>query len=322
MLIMDVIGIGALNADLILRTNEIIKDGESQIKEIATVPGGSAANTIYGLAKLGLKTGFIGIVGKDQNGKMLLDSYRKVGTDIGHIKSTKMAKTGCVLCLSDLLGNRSMYIYPGANKLLSLVESDYNYAAGTTILHLSSFANPQQFQLQLILLDKVKNDVKVSFSPGMLYATTGLEHLKTIFSRTHILFLNKDEIEVMTGKSFAKGAAECQRAGCEIVVVTFGRGIVHHNNRICCYIRTGDSEYYIKTAPLIGSKNLETTGAGDAFMTGFLFSYFVKANLENCGRAGDTMARFAIAKTGARKGFPSLEQLKAKYTSDWKTELC
>jgi sugar/nucleoside kinase (ribokinase family) len=59
----EVIGLGALNIDHICKVEHILEDGETVVKESRLFPGGSAANTIYGLGKLGVSTGFIGAVG-------------------------------------------------------------------------------------------------------------------------------------------------------------------------------------------------------------------------------------------------------------------
>ena len=61
----EVVGVGAMNIDQVYRVERILLDGEASAEEPSLVPGGSAANTIYGLAKLGIKTGFIGAVGED-----------------------------------------------------------------------------------------------------------------------------------------------------------------------------------------------------------------------------------------------------------------
>ena len=88
----EVIGLGALNIDNIYRVERILEDGEAVVDEVKSFPGGSAANTIYGLAKLGVNTGFIGATGDDAEGKILLQDFEKAGVDIGQIKVKPKAK--------------------------------------------------------------------------------------------------------------------------------------------------------------------------------------------------------------------------------------
>ena len=62
----EVVGLGALNVDHMYRVERILDDGETVVNEAKSFPGGSAANTIYGLAKLGVNTGYTGVVGDDE----------------------------------------------------------------------------------------------------------------------------------------------------------------------------------------------------------------------------------------------------------------
>ena len=67
-----VIGFGALNMDYLYGVKQTVLDGEVPIDHIKAAPGGSAANTIYGLAKLGVRTGFVGAIGDDEQGETCL----------------------------------------------------------------------------------------------------------------------------------------------------------------------------------------------------------------------------------------------------------
>jgi len=75
----EVVGLGALNIDHMYRVERILDDGEAVVDEAKSLPGGSAANTIYGLAKLGVNTGYTGVVGGDEGGKILLQYFQEAG---------------------------------------------------------------------------------------------------------------------------------------------------------------------------------------------------------------------------------------------------
>lgn len=77
----EVVGLGALNIDHLYRVERILEDGESVVNETLSSPGGFAANTIYGLARLGVATGFCGIVGDDAEGRILIEDFAKDGVD-------------------------------------------------------------------------------------------------------------------------------------------------------------------------------------------------------------------------------------------------
>ena len=88
----EVIGMGAMNMDHLYQVERILSDGQAPVKNFQLLPGGSAANTIYALAKLGIKTGFIGAVGDDEIGHKLLEDFESVGVDTSHI-AIKSGKT-------------------------------------------------------------------------------------------------------------------------------------------------------------------------------------------------------------------------------------
>jgi len=176
----EVVGLGALNIDRIYQVERILGDGEAVVNEAASFPGGSAANTIYGLAKLGVNTGFVGVAGDDTEGEILLHDFQKVGVDTRQVRIKPGAKTGSTVCLSDRLGKRSLYVLPGVNNLLAMDNLDLSYINQTRILHVSSFVDDRQFKILLELMGKLDLSTKVSFTPGALYAAKGLKALTLV----------------------------------------------------------------------------------------------------------------------------------------------
>jgi len=315
----QVVGVGALNIDHIYKVERILDDGEAVASEAESFPGGSAANTIYGLAKLGISAGFCGVVGDDDEGRVLLQDFQKVGVDTSQIQVKPTAKTGSVLCLSDRRGKRSLYVLPGANSLLTMDDLDLSYINQATILHLSSFANDRQFKVLLELIDKLDLSVKLSFAPGTLYAVKGLQALAPILSRTYLLFINQDEIRQLTGGDIISGAESCLEQGCQKVVVTLGKGSRLRKTTAVGYIRDVQNEYIIK--PQDTGARIDTTGAGDAFAAGFLYGLLNNKGLEECGHLGDIVAQLSIRKRGARQGLPTLSELAKRYRELYNQQL-
>jgi ribokinase len=309
---LQVVGLGALNMDNIYQVERIFEDGETVVKESALFPGGSAANTIYGLAKLGISTGFIGAVGDDAEGKTLIQDLQNAGVDTGQIKIKPKAKTGSALCLSDELGRRSIYVLPGANNRLTINDLDFDYINQAELLHVSSFADDKQLKILLELTGKLGPSTRLSFSPGALYASKGLEALKPILARTDVLFMNYSEMRHLTDDEVTSGAEICLEQGCNVVVVTMGKGAVYQAVEAICYIMSAENEYLVEAAQP-DTPSLDTTGAGDAFAAGFLYGFFNGKGLEECGRLGGIVAQFSIAKIGARQGLPSLDELTQRY---------
>ncbi len=324
----EVVGLGALNIDHLYQVERILEDGEAIVKDSTMSPGGSAANTIYGLAKLGISTGFAGVIGDDAEGKILVQDFEKVGVDTSQIRIKHQAKTGSVLCLSDSSGRRSLYVLPGANNLLTMDDLDLDYINQAKMLHISSFADERQFKILPELMDELDSSIKVSFSPGALYATKGLKVLAPILKRTHVLFINQNETQQLTGMNFETGAEECFKQGCEMIVATLGRGLeMPHQTptpekvTAVSYIRDTNGKHIIETSNRSELAPIDTTGAGDAFATGFLYGLLNGKGLEECGHLGDTVAQFSITKVGARQGLPTLNELSQRYRELYHKEL-
>jgi ribokinase len=306
----EIIGFGALNMDYLYQVKQIVLDGEVPIDHVTATPGGSAANTIYGLAKLGVRTGFVGAVGDDAQGKTCLKDLQSIGADTTHIRVKKAKKTGIALCVTDELGRRAIYLLPGANSVVNSQDINANYLNQAKIVHFSSFVDEKQFIVQAELLEKLSGSVKISFAPGMLYAVRGMQALLPLLQKTDVLFINKDELEKLTGENFVAGAKECLKQGCQVVVVTLGKGLSLAPGQVMSgYICDKDHEYKVESSVAFAGQ-LDSTGAGDAFAAGFLFGLVKQRKLDECGQLGDMMAHFAMKEAGARQGLPTLHTLQ------------
>ncbi|MBA7673552.1 Ribokinase [subsurface metagenome] len=325
----EVIGLGALNIDHLYQVECILVDGEAVVNKADSSPGGSAANTIYGLAKLEANTGAMGVVGDDAEGKASIQDFQKVGVDTSQIKIKPGAKTGSVLCLSDRLGKRSLYVMPGANNLLTLDDLDLTYINRAKILHISSFADDRQFKILLELMGRLDSSIKVSFAPGVLHSTKRLKALTPILAKTYVLFINRDELKHLTGEDVISGAEICLKQGCHIVAVTLGKGMrlelgngtSQREVTASSYIRDAANEYVIEATNRNIISGVDTTGAGDAFATGFIYGLLKGKRLEECGRLGDIAARFSISKIGARESLPTLSELAKRYRELYSEQL-
>ncbi len=287
----EIIGIGALNIDKLYLVERIGAAGEEiGIDSVSAQPGGSAANTIAALARLGIKTGFIGRVGDDADGAYLRSEMANEGVDTRWIEVAR-GRTGSAIVLIDPGGERSMYVYSGVNDALSLTPENISYVKSARYLHLSSFVGETVIDVQRKILDRSK--AEISFAPGMLYVRRGLDALEGIISNARVVFLNRDEIEMLTGSGYRDGAGELNDIGAELVVVTLGGD--------GCYIRTSDAEVSI---PSFAARVVDTTGAGDAFCAGFLYGLLNDEPLGVCGRLGNWVAMNCIEAVGAREGLP------------------
>jgi ribokinase len=298
----DVIGFGALNVDKLYKVNKIAgPEEEGFIKGFEEACGGSAANTIVGLARLGCKVGFIGKVAKDKEGEMLLRDFRKEGVNIRGIIQAKVGWSGVVMGFVDGKGERALYVDPGVNDTISIEEIDMEYIRQTRFLHLTSFVGEKSFETQKRLVEALPADVRVSLDPGELYARKGLETLTPILKRCFVFMPNSKELALLTDEeNYEESAKALLELGVKIVAVKLGS--------LGCYVTDGQKSHHIKAFKV---RVVDTTGAGDAFCAGFLYGLLNNKSLHECGQLGNFVASRCIMKMGARAGLPRLEDLKA-----------
>jgi ribokinase len=291
-----------MNMDHHYRVEAILRDGEAPVEEYLQSPGGSAANTIYALGRLGISTRFLGAVGEDDYGRTLVADLSGAGVDTSYIAVKKGRPSGQVLALVDRSGHRSLYALPGANSHLSMDDIPRNYLSNTGCLHLSAFVGDEQLGLQRELTASLPHGVQLAFSPGALYADRGWGQVAPIVSRSNILFANRDEILQLTGTGLPEAAQRCLDAGCHMVVVTSGGA-----DEVCA-IYQKDKEHVV--APAFKAAQVkDSTGAGDAFAAGFLYGLLREGDTEECARLGEIMAVISLRGLGARSGLPSETEL-------------
>jgi ribokinase len=294
----DVIGFGALNVDKIYQVPRIAKEGEETfILDFQETPGGSAANTIVGLAKLELKTGFIGKVADDHEGQLLINDFKREGVNTDGIVVANEGRSGVVTAYVDKKGERALYVHPSINDSLTFEQINLEYAKQARFLHLTS-VDEKPFQAQKKLIEEV-SDVKVSLDPGEIYARKGLTKLRSLIKKSFVVLPSEGELKMLTGKRWKEGAKMLVKKGAGIVAVKLGeKG---------CYVTDGKEAHLIEPFKV---NVVDTTGAGDAFSAGFLYGLINGKDLYQCGRLGNFVASCCVTKVGARTGLPTLSDLK------------
>jgi ribokinase len=299
---LDAIGFGALNVDKLFKVNRIAAaEEESFIIDHSEACGGSAANTMVALARLGYRIGFIGKVANDIDGRMLLEDFRKEGVGIEGVTVVKTGRSGKVMGFVGEGGERALYIDPGVNDTIRIDDIDTEYASSTKFLHLSSFVGKESFETQKELVNELPEKVKVTFDPGAVYARLGFMQLEPIINRTSVMMPNAGELALLTGKTDCKAGADLLiDEGVQVLAVKLGnRG---------CYVTDGKESFLVKP---FKAKVVDTTGAGDAFNAGFIYGLLSGKNIKEAGRMGNFVASRCITAMGARAGIPTLRELKA-----------
>jgi sugar/nucleoside kinase (ribokinase family) len=331
-IMIDFLGSGALNLDLVYEMDdledvrsagfvlypgrEISGDHEtakalidflrSRGTLMAKSGGGSSANTICVLSRLGHKVGFIGITGKDEAGDFILSSME--GVDFSLVKQIGKSAV-CVVVIEKEMRNRSMFVAPHDHEVDFLDPAVLKSVSNTRVLHFSSLVQSRGISCQKELADALKPEQILSFDPGELYAARGVEALSGILKRTDLLFVTEEEVKIMTGMA--------GKAGLETIYpLLSGNRTGHNSSGLNLFKDTGGAAIICKQGPkgaaIYGSEVfltipaervlevVDNTGAGDAFNAGFLDVMLQGASAHECLRSGVRLAALSLSAFGRR----------------------
>jgi len=316
----DVIGFGALNLDKMYYVNDIAcHDGESHIKDSDTNPGGSAANTIIGLSRLGISTSYIGKISDDEEGEIIELNLISEGVFVNNLIESEQGNSGKVLGFIDENGERALYVDPGVNDEIAIDEINLENIKNTKIIHYSSFFG-DSFNTQLELLDHIPDYVVLSLDPGMFYAKKDIKELKKLLNRTNILLINENELKLLFNDYYleinkltgANGLKNIENSlsfkdianlvlndGIETVVVKRGEKSVYA-------INNKNEEVEV---PVFNTDVVDTTAAGDSFNSGFLYSYLKGYSLHKSCLIGNWVASKCVENI-CTVGLPDKSQLE------------
>ena len=297
----EIIGFGALNVDRLYSVDKIVSHyEESFITSETDTPGGSAANTIVGLARLGCSTSIIGKIAEDDEGDLIEYNLAVNGVYTNNLIYSESGSTGKCIGFVDKNGERCLYISPGVNDDIKIGEINPLNIMRCKIMHYTSFVG-DSFNTQIELLEKLSKETLLSFDPGMLYVEKGFDELKPILERTDILLINESELRLLCNndyddlKELTLGLLDL---GIDTVVVKQGsKGVFAINNSQECFVEAYECEV------------VDTTGAGDSFNSGFLYSFLKGYDLEKSCQIGNWVASKAIQGFGMEK-FPTAKELE------------
>ncbi|MCE3199484.1 PfkB family carbohydrate kinase [Paenibacillus sonchi] len=283
-------------------------------------PGGAPANVVVVLAKLGKSTAFIGKVGEDQFGEYLTQVLRENGVSTKGLVKESRAKTTLAFVHLREDGDRSFSFYrnPGADMLLGIDDIDLEQIKGTKIFHFGSVSMTHEPSASATLkacVQAKENGALISFDPNLRPALwQDLEQAKTKIKEglalADIVKISEEELPFITGLTdLEEGTRQIQtQFKVKVVLVTKAeKG---------CFIRFGPGS---KWADVPGYKvdTVDTTGAGDAFLGGFLYQLLERGGSIEQIRAQDwiPIVSFANAvgalvttRKGAIPAIPTYQQ--------------
>jgi sugar/nucleoside kinase (ribokinase family) len=311
----DVLGIGNAIVDVIARTEEdfllkqgmhkgtmaLIDEARAQAIYDAMGPaietsGGSAANTIVGLASLGSRSAFIGKVKDDELGRTFAHDIRAAGASYTTPPAADGPSTARCYVLVTPDGERTMNTYLGAAQDLHPADIDAELVAASAVLYLEGYLwDPKNAKDAFIKAAKIAHEaertVALSLSDAFCVDRWRAEFLQLMRSGTvDLIFANETELHSLYQTSDFDTAVAALRADVSAAVVT--------RSEKGCIVLGPEGTEAVPAFPI--ERVVDTTGAGDLFAAGFLSGLARGADDRTCGRLGALAAAEVIRHLGAR----------------------
>ena len=310
---LDVVGIGNALVDVLSHETDDFIETQGLVKSAMTLietdraeqlyaamgpgielSGGSAANTIAGVASFGGRAAYMGRVFDDQLGSVFAHDLRAQGVVFNNKPATEGPSTGRCLIVVTPDAHRTMNTYLGASAFFgpSDVDADLIRAGQVTFLEGYLFDRPESMEAYWVA-SKYAHDAgrKVALTLSDLFCVERHhdEFLPLVRERVDILFANEAEACGLWGCDEVGAAVERARAEVAIACITLSeKGSV---------VVAGTETYEVPAEPV---EVVDTTGAGDLYAAGFLYGYTTGRPLPECARLGSLAAAEVIGHIGAR----------------------
>jgi sugar/nucleoside kinase (ribokinase family) len=311
----DVLGIGNAIFDVLVQTDEsflkrhgMAKGGMALIDEARAaeiyrdmgpateMSGGSAANTIVGLANLGARAAYVGKVRDDQIGHLYTHDIRAAGVAFETKAAVGGPATGCSYILVTPDGERTMNTWLGAAQELMPDDIDAAQVAASSIVYLEGYLwDPKSAKEAFVKAADIAHGagrkVALTLSDSFCVDRYRDEFLDLMRKRTvDLVFANETELHSLYQTSDFETALKQLRLDTKLGVVT--------RSEKGCVVASKEGVVAVPAFPI--EKIVDTTGAGDLFAAGFLFGLVRGAGHENAGRLGALAAAEVIQHIGAR----------------------
>jgi sugar/nucleoside kinase (ribokinase family) len=311
----DVLAIGNAIFDILVQTDEkflathgMTKGGMALIDEVRAISiyqsmgpatemsGGSAANTIVGVANLGARAAYVGKVRDDQIGRLYTHDIRAAGVAFETKPALDGPATGCSYILVTSDGQRTMNTYLGAAQELMPDDIDAAEIAASGIIYLEGYLwDPKSAKDAFVKASTIAHDagrqVALTLSDSFCVDRYRDEFLDLMRKGTvDLVFANEAELHQLYQTPDFDAALKQLRNDTKLGIVT--------RSEKGCVVASKDGIKAVPAFPI--EKLVDTTGAGDLFAAGFLFGLVRGASHEDAGRLGALAAAEVIQHIGAR----------------------
>jgi len=310
----DVVGIGNALVDVLAQTDDaavaalgltkgtmqLVSQADmqklyAQIGPAVEMSGGSAANTIAGVASFGGRAAYIGKVADDVLGKVFRHDITAQGITFNTAPHTVEHTSGCCIVLVTPDGERTMNTYLGASNALTVADLDEKLIQSAQYIYLEGYLfDPPEAKKAFYAAAEMARagDTKVTLTLSDLFCVGRHrdDFQKLITTHVDMLFANEQELCAQYQTDNLDAAIAAARGHADILAVTRSeKGAV---------IITPTETITVSAQPV--ARVVDTTGAGDLFAGGFLYGLTQGMSLAECGRLGTVAAAEIISHTGAR----------------------
>jgi ribokinase len=293
-----VVVIGGLNMDLIVRVQRLPKPGETVAGDsLLRAPGGKGANQAVAAARMGAWVAMVGRVGRDSFGRELKRSLRDEGVSTRWVRLSSERSTGAALIEVDEHGENSIAVAIGANA--NLLAEDIPRRVVQTVDVVSA-----ALEVPLGTLEEAFRLARAAGVRTVLNVAPAQPVPAALLRMTDVVICNQHELGVMLGQAIRSGeeaaAARALRgAPDQLIVVTLGeRGAL-------AVVGEGTFEQ-----SAFSVQSIDSTGAGDAFVAGFVSGRWWSAGVQAALKWGCAAGALATTRTGAQPAMPTLAAVR------------
>jgi ribokinase len=296
----EVVVLGAAAVDWVARVEEMPSmDGITFAGQYTPLPGGSGGNVAEGLARLGHAVRFLGVLGDDEGGRMLLQAFELAGVDTSFIRVKKGQRSAACFIAVDRHGQRMIFCLGG----VAVYDQDEDFSAGQLAGAKFLYIADAYLEVACAAISMLEPSARTVFNPGGLMTALGIEVLRPILERTDLLILSRGESEALTGCSDPGQACQALAGiGPKAVLLTLGeQGVL-----------VSEGKDSLLVAAISVGQVVDTTGAGDAFSAGVIAGLLEGLTLEKAARLGCAVAAHKVQHFGSRSGLPDRAQIQPR----------
>lgn len=301
----NVVVVGSLNMDVVVKTSRFPVEGETILgEEVHFVPGGKGANQAVAAARLGVRTTMLGAVGEDAFGQTLLQSLHGSGVEVGHVKQVGGTATGIASIMLAPADN-SIVVVPGANGTVTAADVQASE-------HVIAEADIVLVQLE-IPMEAVESAVEAAWKHGVpviLNPAPARSLPKQLLGKAAYITPNRSELQTLTGVDLSSQPLEeavdallDMGPGCVVATLgAEGAAWKQRGGRL-----TMQQSYPVSV--------VDTTGAGDAFNGGLASCLAMGRSLADSVGYAVRVSALAVTKFGAQDGMPTREEVERFHTN-------